>query len=596
MNDEHAGATPQSLLRGFEDWAKRDGARAALLTPRGDVSYAQLRSRVDALAMSLADRGAGPGRVVAFPADGEPETLVRVLATLRTGAAYLPYEANQPEPRLRALFADARPLVVLGAAAPLAPDDAGEYAPNLAYVLFTSGSTGRPKGVMMPAPPLARLLAYHLADAHLGLALRTLRFSPLGFDVHFQEIVPTLATGGTLVLPSDAQRRDPDALLALIDARGVERMFLPYVALHLLADAALRAGRWPGSLRDVISAGEALRVTPGIRRLFERTGARLHNHYGPTETHVCVGAEVAGDVASWPELPPIGKPFPHARARIAPIPDDDATDGSGELLLGGGCVSLGYVARPELTAERFVTDADGERWYRTGDRAALAPDGTLAFLGRIDQQVKIDGIRVEPAEAELALLELDGVASAAVAARELPQLGRQLVAWIVASGPLPPAVATLRARLRERLPSYLQPARYVFVDRLPTTTNNKIDYRALPDPADARAGSGGGTLEDAILATWRNLLGDAGLGAGDNVFEHGARSLIVVRFAHALREQTGLAVDVADVYAAPSSTALAAALDPGRARERVPSAAERAGARQREAFARLRAAPPGSAR
>ncbi|HET7845573.1 MAG TPA: non-ribosomal peptide synthetase, partial [Xanthomonadales bacterium] len=542
MRDEHADATPRSLLRRFEERAEREGSRTALVTPRGEVSYAQLRSRVEALAMSLADRGAGPGRVVAFPADVEPETLVRLLATLRAGAAYLPYEASQPESRLRALFDDARPIVVLGPEAALAEAPAGEYAHDLAYVLFTSGSTGRPKGVMMPAPPLARLLAFHLGDARLGKPLRTLRFSPLGFDVHFQEIMPTLATGGTLVLPSEMQRRDPDALLALLDSGGVERMFLPYVALHLLADAALRANRWPASLRDVISAGEALRVTPGIRRFFERTGARLHNHYGPTETHVCIGMEVPGDAHDWPEMPAIGKPFPYVRAKLGAIADDESTDGSGELLLGGGCVANGYVARPELTAERFVTDESGGRWYRTGDRAAIAADGVIAFLGRIDQQVKIDGIRVEPAEAELALMELDGVASVAVAARELPPIGRQLVAWVVRAGPDAPDVAQLRAHARKRLPAYLQPSRYLFVERIPTTSNNKIDYRALPEPGRHEAGGAGGSLEDAVLATWRALLGHPTLARDENVFEHGARSLVVVRFVQALREQTGLAV------------------------------------------------------
>ena len=389
------------------------------------------------------------------------------------------------------------------------------------------------------------------------------------------------------------------------------------------------------ALRDVVSAGEALRITPAIRALFQALpDAALHNHYGPTETHVVTASTLAGDPAAWPELPDIGAPLPHVRIAFA----DD-----GGLLLGGDCLAAGYVGRPELTAERFV-ERDGARWYVTGDRVAARPDGVLEYLGRLDQQLKIGGFRVEPGEVELALLALPQVRAAAVGARTLDDGVPALVAWVVLreardvgeerpaslrddgghadeenvassrsarGGVAEQILASLRddgghadeenvasprsarrgvaeeilASLRARLPAYLVPARIVELDALPTTASGKVDLAALPSPTPATAFADDASAASVVEAIWREELGLDELAPDTNVFDAGATSLAVGRFVAALARRSRYSLSIADVYAAPTVRALASRT---AARTTNSDAASRRGARQRDALARWR--------
>ncbi|HET9482462.1 MAG TPA: non-ribosomal peptide synthetase [Xanthomonadales bacterium] len=551
------------------------GARTALVAPGLALDYATLARAVDAACAAFALRGAGPGRVVAVAASRDAETIVAILALLRLRAAYLPLDLSYPAPRLAAMLEDARPMLAVGsrealarmpafdvphcaitidpAAAEPAADRAAPFdaAPArddaLAYVLFTSGSTGRPKGVAMRRAPLAHLVAWHAAHPRLGKPARTLQFAPLSFDVHFQEIATTYATGGTLVLVDEATRRNPAALLEHLASQRIERLYLPYVALHGLAEAALERGFPALALRDVVSAGEQLRVTPAIRALFSRLpGAALHNHYGPTETHVVTATTLDGDPSLWPELPSIGTPLPHVEI---------AFDEDGGLLLGGDCLAAGYVGRDELTAERFV-QRDGARWYATGDRVERRADGALDYLGRLDQQLKIGGFRVEPAEVELALLSLPEVRAAAVGARALEDGAPALIAWVVARDENA-AVEPILAQLRARLPAYLVPARVVMVDALPTTASGKIDHAALPAPDSRERFAPALPAQDVIAALWREELSLAKLEPDLNLFDAGASSLGVARFVAALRRRSTYSLGIGDVYAAPTVRGLA---------------------------------------
>jgi amino acid adenylation domain-containing protein len=589
-------------------------ARPAAEAIRADgaaLGYAGLLARTAALAQALRAAGVVPGDVVALSAQRRPETLAAMLATLACGAAYLPFDLDFPDARLAAMLEDARPRCALGdtalrarlpagthwigaAAVPAATSPAlSAFGGELAYVLFTSGSTGRPKGVAMRRRAVAHLIDWHRRHPRLGRPARTLQFAPLGFDVSFQEIFSTLACAGTLVLPAEAERRDPYALLDLLARERIERLFLPYVGLQALAEAVATGATVPSSLRDVITAGEQLRVTPAIRALFAALpGAVLHNHYGPTETHVVTAHELSGDPAAWSELPPIGAPLPWVEVRLADGDGPgDAAAGSteGELWLGGDCLAAGYLHRPELTAERFV-ERDGARWYRSGDRVRRHADGVLEYLGRIDEQIKLDGFRIEPAEIEAVLCRHAAVAEAAVVAAGA-EGARRLVAHVVprdARSDEASLAQALRAHCAQALAAYLVPQEIALHAALPLTASGKIDRRELTRQAEAQAlrWHAGAPLQEQLLELWRQLLGVPALEAHENVFERGARSLLVVRALTELRRH-GHVLSAARIYEHPSAAAQAIALG---ATEPVPAANEDVrgrGERQRAALARF---------
>ena len=591
----------QTLQRAAQRWPDAP----ALSSGQQVLSYQVLADLVARRADAWRAAGLVAGDRIGIAASRSIETIVSIVAAVESGLAYVPLDLGYPTDRLQAMLADAQVRAVVGEPDALdtlqsrldalptlaspraveAPPHAGEG--DLVYVLFTSGSTGRPKGVAMGLAPLAHLMAWHVAHARLGQPARTLQFAPLSFDVHFQEIFSTLATGGTLILTDDADRRDPARLRALLALERVQRLYLPYVALQMLAqadaEAHTRAGALPLSLQDVVSAGEQLQVTPDIRALFGRLGgAVLHNHYGPTETHVVTAFELAGDAGTWPQIPPIGSALPHVRVWLRPVQDDDAPEphtapselAQGELMLGGDTLAEGYLGRPDLTAERFLDQLPGPdgvpaRWYATGDLVRQAADGTLTYLGRADQQLKVDGFRIEPGDIELALMAHPGLQDAVVTAPSDPDGSRVLTAHVVlrpGSSPADQTVTAWRAWLRDRLPEYMVPVRFAVLDKLPTTPSGKIDRRGLPSAApaprmpSAQPGvASAGEPIDRLRALWQELLGIDQLPDDANVFDHGARSLLVMRFVSRAREQ-GIQLNVADVYDRPTVAGLSALL------------------------------------
>ncbi len=594
-------AVPPPLAHWLREAARRFPQACAIETQGKRLSYAELLDATDALANRLRERRLASGDRIGIAAVRSIDTVVAILATIEAGLGYVPLDLSYPADRLRAMLEDAAPRAVLGEREALAqlrvavgdfptldnpaPVQAPPHAaaPDLSYVLFTSGSTGRPKGVAMGAMPLRHLIHWHSQHARLGKAARVLQFAPLSFDVHFQEIFSTLACGGTLVLLPEAQRRDPALLLAALVEHRIERIFVPYVALQMIAEAA--HDHAPAALREIVSAGEQLQVTPAIRSLFMRlAGAELHNHYGPTETHVVTSFELRGDPAAWPEIPPIGLPLPHVQLALSNAlaePGDGLT--TGELLLGGDTLAHGYLGRPDLTAERFRGDLNGlsGRWYVTGDLVRRDAAGVCTYLGRADQQLKVDGFRIEPGEIELAIMAFAGVKDAVVSAPDLPGVGKQLLAHIVMrkAGAFDESalITQLRAHLRECLPEYMVPLRFVALERLPTTPSGKIDRRALPLPAPEFTTPASDDPLDIARSLWQELLGLPQIGDAQNLFDLGARSMLVMRFVTRLKDLGVQRVSVADVYDRPTIAGIAATMagEP-RARRKQHSAPTRA--------------------
>jgi len=592
-------------VRPLADWlriaAERSPGAVALETPDVTLSYEQLKAAVDALAAQMADAGLVPGDRLGIAATRSADTIVAILAALESGVGYVPLDLAYPPERLRAMIADAQPRAVVGELAALAElrrvvgdlptldkpalassslfaADAG-----LAYVLFTSGSTGRPKGVAMGLAPLAHLIEFHASHRRLGRAARTLQFAPLSFDVHFQEILSSIACAGTLVMVSESVRRDPALLHRALCEKRIERIFLPYVALQMIADASRE--KVPEHLREVISAGEQLQITPAIRSMFARLPqAELHNHYGPTESHVVTAHELSGNAADWPDIPPIGVALPHVKLALRdPETGRRTQTDQGELLLGGETLANGYLGRPELTAERFLENPEDfpGRWYVTGDLVRRDANGIHTYLGRADQQLKVDGFRIEPGEIEVVLMAHSAVKEAVVTAPELPGIGKQLIAYLVLNdgsfdkSGLP---TVLRGHLRKSLPEYMIPVRFVILDKLPITPSGKIDRRSLPLPAEEASATGPAKDALSVIRTlWRELLGVENIDDAQNLFDLGARSLLVLRFVARMKD-AGFAVGVADVYDRPTISGIASGMN------RQP------GTKSRSAAARRRAA------
>jgi amino acid adenylation domain-containing protein len=571
------------------------------------LTYGELDARASRLAHHLAGLGAGPEARVGICLERGPELVASMLAVLKAGAAYVPLDPAYPADRLGFALADSGAALLVTrealrgsvavpagvgvvsvdgeAAAAIASASgsgpAGHAAPRgLAYVIYTSGSTGTPRGVAVEHGALAQLCAWQVRALELTPADRVSHLVSPGFDGSVLEIWPALAAGARLRVVPDALRADPDALRAWMVRQGITVAFAPTP----LAEP-LMAAEWPAAaaLRRLVCGGDRLRVRPLPGSTF-----RVENGYGPTECTVVVTSgfvEAAGERG-----PGIGGPGGSNRVYVLdpamhPVP----VGVPGELWVGGAQLARGYVRRPALTAERFVADPftplPGGRMYRTGDRVRWRADGTLDFMGRLDAQVKIRGVRIEPGEVEAVLRRQPGVADCAVVPRAGAAGETRLVAY-VAGGVDADA---LRAALRRDLPDSLVPSAWVVLDRLPVTPNGKVDRRALPPPEEEGTpyAPPGTPLEEALATLWREVLGIPRVGRHDGFFEVGGHSLRVMQLHARLRDTLGRDVPVVDLLRFPTVASLAEHLDavpdggprPGRGAERAAKRRARAAVR-----------------
>jgi amino acid adenylation domain-containing protein len=577
----------------FEQAASRYPQHSAVVAGSQTLTYAQLDAQANQISAAIMAQ-APAAAFVGLSTTRGLGMVVGVLAILKAGKAYLPLNPAQPAPRLARLVASAGlthcvapaaendlfaslglTLVKPEKAAPLSAPAAPATQGSAAYVLYTSGSTGEPKGVCMGHAPLVNLLRWQQENSEAGPDTRTLQFAPLSFDVSFQEIFATLGTSGTLVLIEEEQLFDLSELLCFIGQQKINRLFLPFVALQALADAAAATQVYPESLREVMTAGEQLKLTPALVAFFEALpGCVLFNQYGPTECHVVTQLRLAGPPTAWPALPTIGQPIANA---LVVILDEDlwpAPDGEiGEIGLGGACLAEGYLHQPALTAEKFLPwpDPASPRVYRTGDLGRRLPDGSIEYLGRRDDQVKIRGHRVELGEVEVALAALPGISQAVVMARELAGQ-RQLVAYLVPTAGAAREVSALRQALAARLPDYMLPAAFVWLEELPKTTSGKVDRRALPAPTRTRPAlaapfrPAATALEKQVAQLWAELLQLDEVGADDNFFELGGNSLLAQKTVATLLQRHQLTLPITKLYQWPTVAGIGQYLAPKAAK------------------------------
>ncbi|MGW3819375.1 non-ribosomal peptide synthase/polyketide synthase [Streptomyces sp. NPDC005046] len=555
-NDTAHEVPPTTLPRLFRAQAARTPDAPALVFGEQRLTYADLDARVEHTARVLAGLGAGPERTVAVALPRSPDLVVALLAVQRTGAAYLPLDADHPPERRAFMLEDARPVCVIDNALPDGPE--GELpsscAPlNPAYVIYTSGSTGRPKAVVVPHQGIVNRLLWMQDQYGLTATDRVLQKTPAGFDVSVWEFFWPLITGATLVVARPDGHKDPAYLAGLIQEQGITTAhFVPSMLRAFLDEPS--AARCTG-LRRVICSGAAL-PTDLADRFPTLLPAELHNLYGPTEASVDV---TAAQVRPGAGRVPIGRPVWNTRlyvldGALRPVPPGVA----GELYLAGAQLARGYLDRPALSAERFLADPygpPGTRMYRTGDLARWTAAGDVEYLGRTDDQVKVRGFRVEPGEIEAALARHETVAHAAVVARE-----QRLVAYVVPAPDRTPDSADLRAHLAAALPEHMVPAAFVALVALPLTPNGKLDRKALPAPdfavatTDTRPRTARETLLCGLFAA---VLGLERVGVEDDFFTLGGDSIVAMQLVARVRA-AGLAISPRDVFRHKTAAGLAA--------------------------------------
>ncbi|GGF17139.1 polyketide synthase [Echinicola rosea] len=562
--------------------------RDAISFEKSHISYQKLEDDSNRLAHLIIDKGISPGDKVALCAHRSIEMIVAMLAILKCGAAYVPIAPEFPVERKRFICtaAEAKLLIrdrnyldeapkslqqidllekipsnypILAPAITFAPE-------NTAYILFTSGSTGEPKGVCMPHGALVNLLLWQEGQFDKLQGSKTLQFSKFTFDVSFQEIFSTLTTGGTLHLVDEETVKDPLALLQVIDKNKINRLFLPFVSLQSLAHTAVAHNLYPSSLKDVITAGEQLKITDQVKRLFSHLpNTTLFNQYGPTEAHVVSQLVLKPqNINNWPSLPSIGYAINNVQLYVLDENDQPVSYGKeGELYIAGDCLASGYLNQPILTEEKFKTlttlpKRPSLRAYKTGDIAKISEDGEVTFLGRRDDQVKIRGHRIELGEVEAVLGKFTAVYQVAVLAKTYDDGQKYLVAYYIPSENQRPSQKELIDHLAQSLPEYMIPAVFYEMDAFPKTTSGKIDRKLLPDPINKREHvetpivPAKTALEKKLAKLFEKALHFDQIGTSDNFFEFGGNSLLVQKLSNDIRLELGLTVPVTSIYQYPT--------------------------------------------
>ncbi|WP_431047256.1 amino acid adenylation domain-containing protein [Streptomyces sp. P1-3] len=571
----------------FADRARREPDRLAVSGGGVELTYGGLAAVSAAVAGLLAGYGVRPGDRVGLALPKGVPAVAALLGVVRAGAVAVPFDLALPTARLAVMAEDCAPVVVLCGhpeQAGFAPGSEPVVLPTLAelrsrpapavlpavrgddlvYLTFTSGSTGRPKGIAFPHRALSNLI--HWETEGFGRALRWLQFASLGFDAAFHEIFAAICGGGSLHVADEETRFDHELLASFVAEHGVQKAIWPVSLLNSLAAVFQDDAAAFGSLREVAATGEQLRLGEGVVAFFEALpGCRLVNNYGPAETHVVTSYRFQGPPSSWPRYAPIGRPLPNTVLRLTDPDGRDVPYGTvGELRIGGVCVADGYLAQPELTAERFER-AHGIPFYRSGDRARLLPGGDLEFCGRDDQQVKIRGYRVELAEVDLAVRRVPGVRDVAlVVAGE--EGARRIDAYLVVDDGLAARLERVREQLLAELPHAMVPSTFTLLDALPVNANGKVVPALLPPPgrtavplaappesppAEAPAAPAPGAAADPtgeVLAVFRRVLDRPELHPDEDFFAAGGHSLLAARVLYGLRDRFAAQLTVAEFY------------------------------------------------
>jgi len=580
-------------------WAHELIARHAAATPdalavRGqnrEISFLELEERANGLARHLQTLGVVAETPVGLYFERSTDFVVAALAVLKAGGAYVPLDAAYPPARIDAILRDAGVPVLLShkwmaATLPGGPwktvdldIDAISIASHsteplrtqlngdrLAYIIYTSGSTGRPKGVEVTHANLMHLIRWHQHAFEVKTSDRASQIAGLAFDAAVWEMWCHLTGGASLHLIDEASRRSPEGLKDWLVAQKITIAFVPTIMAEYLITFD-----WPRqtALRILLTGADTLHRYPDAGLPFV-----LVNNYGPTECTVLVTSGVVGSGGAGGHIPSIGFPIDDIAILILDEQLKRVTAGEeGEICVAGPQIARGYRNLPELTAQKFVTEAaTGVRLYRTGDRGRTLPDGQIAFLGRIDDQIKIRGFRVEPDEVVAQLNSHPHIANSVVVARGENADEKTLVAYVVATVGTEPTAAELREYLEARLPGYMVPSAYVGLPSLPVTTTGKCDKQALPAPLPANLlaeckqaanapEAGDSSTETCIGQLVSGLMEGRSINRDDNFFLVGGHSMLAAQLLARIRENLAVTLNLRQLFEAPTIALLAAAVD-----------------------------------
>ncbi|MGB3467005.1 MAG: non-ribosomal peptide synthetase, partial [Cyclobacteriaceae bacterium] len=561
------------------------GERAAIEMGDQSVSYAELNTLSDKLAAKLQNEGLKKGDLVAISMERSPELIIAAVAALKAGGAYLPIASNFPADRKQYILNDSKATHLI-----IRSDSREQYAESeiaittidsvsdlealtdttfeihndelsASYAIYTSGSTGKPKGVLQTHRTMVNLADWQ--SNNFGYtkeqAVRTSQFAAISFDVSVQELFCTMINADTLILIPEDTKLNPAELIKFLSEEKIKVSYLPTAYLDYLC---LEANKMSGSMQfpeldRIIVAGEALKITDGIRQFFtENDTVRLDNHYGPAETHVSTAYTLDKDPARWANIPSIGAPITNTTAYLFDEAKKLVPKGAiGELYIGGAGLAIAYLNNEVQTEERFIKNPySDERLYKTGDLARVTRDGNYQFIGRSDQQVKIRGYRIEPGEVEARLSTYEALDQAAVIVKEIDN-SLYLLAFYVAKEEI--AQENLRSHLAAELPEYMIPAGFTRIDKIPLTQNGKTDKRSLAGlDTDFISGreyvAPANETEIKLADIWSELLRNEKISVIDNFFEVGGHSLLATQLISRINTEFKIEMHLSSLFKKPT--------------------------------------------
>jgi amino acid adenylation domain-containing protein len=568
---------------------KKYNDKTAVVFNHESISYSELGQRVNTLA-NLLRENIPSEKIVAVSCNRSIETILNICAILAAGKTYLPLDFDLPDERLRVIVSEAKvdyflPTLSLESVEGLGlrsifdveTSKTEEIANSAyAYVLFTSGSTGVPKGVCMPHKSLINLVEWQAKYSKSTVGFNTLQFAKLTFDVSFQEIFCTLSNGGTLFLTNDDTIKDPYLLLNFIEKQNINRLFLPFIALQGLANAANAYQFYPSSLKEIITAGEQLKINKSIRSFFSKIDTcEFFNQYGPTESHVITQLHLKGDPSSWDELPTIGTPIQNARVDIVDQAGNIISKPNeiGELYLSGDCLADGYLNKEILTAQKFTIFSGKAnstyKVYKSGDLGYWNQKNEIVFIGRKDDQVKINGFRVEYGEIELAASKISGIDECAVVTDNFSD-GQLYLKLYYTSSSESINEEIIRNQLSQVLPGYMIPSKISRLEKIPKTTSGKVDRKKLSITKDDSTNSTIGNmkaprlgLESNLAVIWNKILPEVRVARESNFFDLGGSSILAQKLSLSIKSILNIHFPVALIYQYPSVKSQAEYLSKG---------------------------------
>jgi len=549
-------------------------------------TYRELNNKANHVAIKLREMGVCRDNAVGIMTKRSSEMIAAMLGILKAGGAILPIDPEYPVDRIKHIIKDGKAQVLIcerkenllfkGKHFYLEDIDNScrenqnlnnvNKPEDLLYIIYTSGSTGKPKGVMIEHKNMVNLVYFEYNNLNINFGTKVMQFTTCCFDVCYQEIFSTLLRGGELNIINDEQKKNPYKLMSFVEKTGIEVLFLPTSYVKYMASENDMIDNLPNCVKCLITAGEQLIINDKLKKIITEKNIDLHNHYGPSETHVVTTFFINAE-AGIQEIPPIGKPINNTRVYIMGNNNKLVPIGvTGEMYLAGDCVGRGYVNMPELTAKKFIKDpfVSNQRMYKTGDMGRWMPDGNIEFIGRSDHQIKIRGYRVELGEIESRLLGHKDVKEVVIVIKRDGSGDKYITAYFVANRQM--TVGELRGYLKSNLPEYMIPSYFVQLDVMPLTPNGKIDRKVLPEPkglidTGVEYKAPRNELEQKLVELWQDILKVERIGINDNFFELGGHSLKAIILVARIQKELEVKIPLKEIFAKSTIKNLAQFID-----------------------------------